>query len=66
MKCEDCKFWRKDKENSPMGTIGTCSAVKMYWDSIRWDEEGDKVVVKEEYKNNKFFVQDGSDYRAWL
>ena len=38
----------------------------MFWDSTEWSEEGDGRQIKSEFINQKAFLQDGSDYRAFL
>ena len=40
----------------------------MFWNCTEWVEKGDDYVreLNNEHKNDKAFVQDGSDYIAYL
>ena len=65
--CKTCKYWQhlnKDQYSEINGT-SKCKKVVQAWDATQWDEDGQRVV-KTEYKNQLFFVQDGSDYYATL
>jgi len=74
--CENCKFWdTSEKQAIKNGEIGLCRKVKMFWDSTEWvknDKEDDSDKdwylrsLTEDCKNDKAFVQDGSDYKAEL
>jgi len=68
--CENCKFWDITKQY-PLkeGQIGECKRVKMFWDNTEWfdNEDGEyRRRLIENSKNDKAFVQDGSDYMAQL
>ena len=70
MNCKNCKQWELKKDNLNMGY---CHKVKMFWDATEWnleeeDELGELIKrdLKSEFKNEKAFVQDGSDYKAYL
>lgn len=70
--CNNCKFW-DITEYHPIkeGQIGLCTRVNMFWDSTKWDkkdiqEDLDIRSLVDECKNDKAFVQDGSDYKAEL
>ncbi len=67
--CKDCKHWvRADKyESGYYQGLGRCAAALMFWDCTEWKKVGECArVLKSEYENNKAFVQDGSDYYAFL
>lgn len=72
--CKTCKHWKKA---GPWETgyglgLGTCGKFPMYWDATEWseeDEEGGVGITRklnDKYKDNKAFLQDGSDYSADL
>jgi hypothetical protein len=64
--CENCKFWDISERYPLKGAkIGICKRVKMFWHLTEWTEEMDRVL-KEKFKDDKAFVQDGSDYHADL
>jgi hypothetical protein len=64
--CENCKFWNISERYPLKGaTIGICKRVKMFWHLTDWADEMDRVL-KEKFKDDKAFVQDGSDYHADL
>jgi hypothetical protein len=66
--CETCKFWDRSSDDyrthHRLG-LGACTAVVMFWDSTEWDENGEQVF-SERAKDVMAFVQDGSDYKAYL
>lgn len=68
--CENCKFWDTTEQYPVSKTIvGECKRVKMFWDCTEWKElENEEYgrVLSEDCKNDKAFVQDGSDYIAKL
>lgn len=70
--CKNCKYW-EETDVYPIKNmkIGKCKRVKMFWASTEWTEEEreDYVVIRKLLKdreNDKAFVQDGSDYVAYL
>lgn len=63
--CETCAHWQPEKGYERLKDIGNCKMVIMFWDTTEWSKEG-YLVTKEEYKNQKAYVQDGSDYHASL
>lgn len=64
--CKNCKHWEESKFYNLKGIIfGDCNKVEMFWGCTKWDNEGGRIL-KEEYKDDKAFVQDGSDYTAVL
>ena len=65
--CKNCKFWQEDDyENTK--SVKNCTRVEMIWEVSEWREvdEDCQRVIKEEYKDYKAFVKDGSDYMAKL
>ena len=67
MYCKDCKFWRDRPNQFQDDTAGVkkCERVRMLYDSTEWDEDCNRVLTGVA-KNDKAFVQDGSDYKAEL
>lgn len=73
MYCKDCKFWTLDTDKDYPKNIGVgkCKRVKLFWDCTEWHAMDDSMteaiqVLTEKAKDDKAFVQDGSDYRAEL
>lgn len=67
--CENCKYWEATDSYPVKGArIGNCKKIKMFWDCTKWSDESDDYdrVFKKEFKEDKAFVQDGSDYMAYL
>jgi len=66
--CETCKHWKQPEEwTTGYGLgVGRCMNIPMFWDATEWDEEGDGRKFIYQYKDNKAFAQDGSDYSAYL
>lgn len=66
--CKTCKYWepRREYENGHSLRLGKCLAAKMLFDATEWTKDSDGLVLKAEFKDRKFFVQDGSDYIADL
>lgn len=68
--CSNCKHWdfpRKDKYSSDPKEINECFKAKVLWDCKQWNDTDiieEIYTIKEEFKDQKLFVQDGSDYRA--
>ena len=68
--CANCKYWQKggDCDYTKLIDSGICKKAVMFWDCTDWRENESTFVtervLKEEYRNNGVFVQDGSDYRA--
>ncbi len=67
MRCDECRHWDADDTyNRVKGSVvRKCGKVTMFWDSTEWDEDCDRVF-KDEYADQKAFVQDASDYSALL
>ena len=71
MQCNKCKFWTKetDSDYPKHFELGKCTRVKLFWECTEWgDLPNDDYgrVLTDEAKDNKAFVQDGSDYAAEL
>ncbi len=66
-KCKNCKWWKSQSGNRINdGVLGQCAKVKMFWDCTKWDEDHIERTLEDQHKEDKAFVQDGSDYRAEL
>lgn len=74
MKCENCKYWTDkdsyddwdiDQEKKDMG-LRRCSKAMELFEATEWrDVNGDyRRAPKPQFEDQKFFVQDGSDYKA--
>jgi len=72
--CSSCKYWCRDKdkyghysgEAYHLG-LGQCLKAKMLFDCVKWDDDAETTVFSESVVDDcKVFVQDGSDYRAWM
>lgn len=68
MNCKNCKHWKKAQqyETGHSLGLGSCENVPMFWESTEWSPEGRTRQFKEEDKDKRAFVQDGSDYVAVL
>lgn len=68
--CDNCKFWDTTEQFPLKGNqVGECKRVKMFWDNTEWFDNKDGEYTRklsERAKNDKAFVQDGSDYIARL
>lgn len=73
--CKNCIYW-KDGEYNKLAQlkstrINFCTMTEQFWDTTEWNRNSDDDyytprVLKEEFKNQKAFTQDGSDYMADL
>lgn len=63
--CKTCKYWQHLDKFPEIKGASECKKVVQAWGATQWDENGQRVL-KAEYKNQLFFVQDGSDYYAAL
>lgn len=63
-----CKHWepRNEYETGYRQGLGRCAAALMLWDCTEWRDDSDERVFMKAHENAKAFVQDGSDYRAYL
>ena len=72
--CKHCKHWDEDLWRSnglKNEEVRRCNKIGMYWDQTEWESYDDQIedvgrVLKPEYKDNKAWAQDGSDYSAYL
>jgi hypothetical protein len=65
--CRNCKHW--NKEEGMTRELGLCKRVHPFWDRSEWRDmpDGDYCrVLSENAKDDMMFVQDGSDYVAYL
>jgi hypothetical protein len=66
--CKTCEHWQlcDQYETGHSLGLGRCEAALMLWDSTEWREDQDGRTFTEEARNTSAFVQDGSDYSAYL
>lgn len=69
-RCASCAHWYATEYPIPL-EVGDCHAVVQLWDASDWadddDDDGDvRRVILPKYADRLAFVQDGSDYRAYL
>ena len=67
--CKNCKYWKETNSYPIEGEkLGKCKKVQMFWNCTEWVEKGDDCVreLNKKHKDDKAFVQDGSDYIAYL
>lgn len=64
--CQTCKFWNQNTDNKTMFEFGYCKKVVMFWDGTDWEEKNGDYSRNRTNPEQKFFVQDGSDYSATL
>lgn len=74
-RCRNCKFWDRDETEGQVELSAThyCNRPKMFWDATEWTNEDpnseDRYTIralKADAKDDLMFVQDGSDYAAYL
>jgi hypothetical protein len=73
-RCDKCRFWEDQRKTQFTGYtgigVGECLRAKPLWERTKWgqhDETGKTYrVLLPEAIGDMFFVQDGSDYRAFL
>lgn len=71
-RCANCAYW--SQQDSGYGHqalavslgLGICTLADTFWDSTTWNGAGDKVIFAPEAEHVHHFVQDGSDYNAYL
>lgn len=76
MKCADCKYWDRDKDEAKWAgslRVQACHKAPQWWVATEWTNKTDPECewdnyrrVRPEYEGTKMFVQDGSDYLATL
>ncbi|MFA6066928.1 MAG: hypothetical protein WC707_07130 [Candidatus Babeliaceae bacterium] len=67
--CKTCKYWLKEDMYPFSGNVpelGECRAVMQLWDATEWNDDGESRKIKDECIGKLAFVQDASDYRAYL
>ncbi len=71
--CKNCKFWGNEQDalyaDNLVQGFEYCRKVGQYWVATTWKYRDDPVrdaelAIDDEHKNEKAFVQDGSDYSA--
>lgn len=78
MACTQCKYWKglqepvgneiersEDRQIRMIGA-GRCGYARQFWNSVEWDESGEKIVLIDSRQEQKVFVKDVSDYHAEL
>lgn len=68
-RCNTCKHWVYPLPTHSFAKrqgLGECVAVMMLWDATRWVDDGESREFAPEHAGKKAFVQDGSDYTAFL
>lgn len=67
-RCDACRWWTKktDYVEPTEGGLGICGRAMPFWEASEWADVGDDYqrVRKDEFKDRRFFAQDGSDYVA--
>jgi hypothetical protein len=70
MKCADCKYWDREYDDHHNFGLGECEKAKPFWNATEWskDEDGEDNYIKlsEINPTTLMYVQDGSDYVAYL
>ena len=65
--CKTCKYWESfNKEEHYKQDLGECMKAVLFWNAYDWNKETGYPEIIEECKDDKMFVQDGSDYVAAL
>jgi len=70
--CATCKHWKDLGDDSSATQLGLkqCAKVAMFWDATEWNPDEDAIDYCERIfiqpLTTKAFVQDASDYRAYL
>jgi hypothetical protein len=72
MRCDQCRHWDAEEGKRKFAKgVGLCTKAKPFWDVSEWNDDGDDMeswgrVLKPEFADQLMFVQDGSDYKAYL
>jgi hypothetical protein len=67
--CKTCKHRRPAGDhhhNWKRFLLSECSRMPMFWDATEWSDEADERRLRPSFVGQKAFLQDGSDYRAYL
>jgi hypothetical protein len=66
--CTTCQHWKacETYETGHSVGLGRCTVTPMLWDSTQWSEDGEGREFLPEAQRTTAFVQDGSDYAAYL
>jgi len=68
-RCELCMYWNAEIDEYDLRAnlgLGKCKKVALLWDATDWAEDGLSLEFTKEGNNLQAFVQDGSDYIAYL
>lgn len=68
MRCDECRYWDLEAGKRECGgkIVGECTRAIPWWIASDWkvsDDDAERVLL-DEYKDRRFFAQDGSDYKA--
>jgi hypothetical protein len=80
MRCDECKHWSRSEEQGEKKRangliVRRCQRAPEWWEATEWREDGPEDpdrpfeiirTLKPEHSGTKMFVQDGSDYVAYL
>ena len=78
MKCADCTFWAPQTESGVRSvsrvrgrSFGVCERARHFWNATEWiyqdeREDEDDFTRMKDGEDSLMFVQDGSDYLAYL
>lgn len=68
-RCKTCAHRREagEYQNWRRFGFGECAKMPMFWGATEWtDDDAIERRIKAEFSGQKAFLQDGSDYRAYL
>lgn len=79
MRCDGCEHWSRgnaygDRKRANGLVVRQCKRAHEWWEATEWHEDCEEDAdtfetirrVKPERAGDKMFVQDGSDYKAYL
>lgn len=78
MRCDECKHWSRgdeygERKRADGLVVRRCLRAPEWWEATEWTERDDPNepwqtlrTLKPEHAGTKMFVQDGSDYVAYL
>jgi len=75
VRCDECKHWSRGDEHGEQKqanglVVRRCQRAPEWWEATAWVDSDDPCNVvrslKPEHSGTKMFVQDGSDYVAYL
>ena len=68
MTCQNCKHWERREWSDLDSNLAICTKATMLFEASKWTSLDGVVsrTIKPEHKDTKMFVQDASDYSAYL